>query len=118
MTVPYKETLGRTYRVGGKVSRHIYIGPSEEDEVAVTVGSVPTARYEAGLIVRRMNQPDAVAAVAAMMQMLAEKFSEFKPTLDGAIEAIKDWQANLIADDTEGVVWTEILNKIEENKEG
>lgn len=117
MTVPYKETHGRTYRTGGKVGRHIYVGPSEEDEVAVTVGSVSTARREASLIVRRMNQPDAVAATAAMMQMLAEKFSEFRPAIDGAIEAIKDWQANLIADDTEGVVWAEILNKIEENKE-
>ena len=31
-------------RQGGKVGRHLYIGPSEEDEIAITVGSVPEAR--------------------------------------------------------------------------
>lgn len=30
-------------RQGGHIQRHLYVGPSEEDEIAVTVGAVPEA---------------------------------------------------------------------------
>lgn len=32
-----------TIRQGGKVRRHLYIGPDEKDEIAVTVGPVEDA---------------------------------------------------------------------------
>lgn len=107
--------MRRVYRQGGKCGRHVYIGPFEEDEVLVAVGDVPTAREEARRVVERMNEPSAFTAVRTWTVLIRDSFAEFRPTIDGAIQALNElldalgdeWEA------THGAVWSNLMRKIE-----
>jgi hypothetical protein len=64
-------------------------------------------------------------AIAATIAVLCDLFTEFRPTIDGAIDAMRDLAASLAVHGTSeapGSTWQRIMSKIdeltEENPEG
>lgn len=59
----------------------------------------------------------ALLVARAMIEVASELFREFRPTIDGALEALRDLGASLVThgtSDTPGSTWSRIMSKIDE----
>lgn len=73
----------------------------------------------------RAIQEQQMRAIAATLAVLTDLFTEFRPTIDGALSAMRDFDASLTTHGTSGApgsTWQRIMSKIdeltEENPEG